>query len=164
MSTQEKLTGRERCFCYHYAHGCDAEHAAARAGLPLRQAIELIGREKIEAEVRRLWRLEQERLQNLARLGLGRLAAGDNRDALRLALRAEELSEQELGQMDLYGVSSIKTLKGGGVEIGLYDRLRALEALEAGQKKVPDEAQSFYGALIAAGRGQEEPREDEDGV
>ena len=164
MSTQEKLTGRERCFCYHYAHGCDAEHAAARAGLSLHQAIELIGKEKVTAEVHRLWELEQERLQSLARLGLGRLAAVDNRDAVKLALHPEELGDEELERLDLYGVSSIMTLKGGGVEIGLYDRLRALEALGAGEKKVPDEARSFYSALISAGKGAQEPREDEDGV
>ena len=158
------MTGRERCFCYHYAHGCDAEHAAARAGLSLQQAIELIGKEKVTAEVHRLWELEQERLQSLARLGLGRLAAVDNRDAVKLALHPEELGDEELGRLDLYGVSSIKTLKGGGVEIKFCDRLKALSLLA----ELDGGEQNAAGSLLAAlARSTQAPADDpraEDGA
>ena len=61
--------------------------------------------------------------------GLKRLAFGSCRDAVTLAF-AEELPPAEIiGKLDLFNVSEIKRDKGGGVEIKLFDRLKALEKL-----------------------------------
>lgn len=61
--------------------------------------------------------------------GLRRLAFGDINDAVRLAFSDELPSPAELQRMDLFNVSEIKRVKGGGVEIRIFDRLKALERL-----------------------------------
>jgi hypothetical protein len=61
--------------------------------------------------------------------GLERLADGRANDAVRLAFAEELPDPEELEQMDLYNVSEIKRVKGGGVEIKLFDRQKALEKL-----------------------------------
>jgi hypothetical protein len=49
-------------------------------------------------------------------------------DAVRLAF-AEEVTPEMIEQADLYGVSEIKRIKGGGVEIKFFDRQKAAERL-----------------------------------
>jgi hypothetical protein len=61
--------------------------------------------------------------------GLERLADGRANDAVRLAFAEELPAPEELEQMDLYNVSEIKRVKGGGVEIKLFDRQKALVKL-----------------------------------
>ena len=50
-------------------------------------------------------------------------------DAVRLAFCEEVPSVQTLARMDLFNVSSIKRVKGGGVEGQFFDRQKALERL-----------------------------------
>ncbi len=61
--------------------------------------------------------------------GLRKLAFGDINDAVRLAFSEELPSPQELEGMNLLNISEIKRVKGGGVEIKIFDRLKALERL-----------------------------------
>ncbi len=61
--------------------------------------------------------------------GLRKLAFGEINDAVRLAFSDEMPSVQELQGMNLFNVSEIKRVKGGGVEIRIFDRLKALERL-----------------------------------
>ncbi len=61
--------------------------------------------------------------------GLKKLAFGKVNDAVRLAF-AEEIPPPEiLARMQLFNVSSIKRVKGGGVEVQFFDRQKALEKL-----------------------------------
>lgn len=61
--------------------------------------------------------------------GLEKLAFGRINDAVRLAFADEMPSQAALSRMNLFNVSSIKRVKGGGVEIQFFDRQKALEKL-----------------------------------
>ncbi len=61
--------------------------------------------------------------------GLRELAFGEVNDAVRLAFSDEMPSPEMLAGMRLFNVSEIKRVKGGGVEIKFFDRIKALEKL-----------------------------------
>ena len=75
-----------------------------------------------------------------------KLALGRCNDAVEL-LR-EELP-QDISSLDLYNVSEIKKVKGGGVEIKFFNRLDALEKLIdlCETKSGANAAESFFSAL-----------------
>lgn len=81
--------------------------------------------------------------------GLERLAFGCANDAVRLAF-CEELPEpHQLDKLDLFNVSEIKRVKGGGVEIKLFDRQKALEKIWEIQNStdLSSSADSFFNAI-----------------
>ncbi len=90
---------------------------------------------------------------------LDRLISGRINDAVILARTPpEELSDKEIGQLDLYNVSELKFGK-GVCEIKFADRLKAIEKLNEirNQNAVDDAAQSFFDAIgEAAGSGEEQ--------
>ncbi|MDD5952719.1 MAG: hypothetical protein PUC32_03575 [Oscillospiraceae bacterium] len=97
--------------------------------------------------------------QEQLRQGFEQLAFGSVTDAVRL-LFAEDLSELPLEKMELFNVSEIKRLKGGGMEIKFADRLKALQCLEELELSQQDgDSDAFYRALekSAALLGKEEP-------
>ena len=61
--------------------------------------------------------------------GLGALAFGKVNDAVRLVFCEAVPSPQVLARMNLFNVSSIKRVKGGGVEVQFFDRQKALDRL-----------------------------------
>ena len=61
--------------------------------------------------------------------GLKRLAFGSCTDAVYLVFADELPPPAVIEGLDLFNVSEIKRVKGGGVEIKLFDRLKALEKL-----------------------------------
>lgn len=84
--------------------------------------------------------------------GLERLAFGDSRDAVYLTLREDAPTEEEIMKLDLFNVSEIKRVKGGGVEVKLFDRQKALEKMMelAGSAERKSAAQSLMNALSGA--------------
>lgn len=61
--------------------------------------------------------------------GLKKLAFGKVNDAVTLVF-AEDIPPPELlAKMRLFNVSSVKRVKGGGVEVQFFDRQKALEKL-----------------------------------
>lgn len=77
--------------------------------------------------------------------GYRRLAFGKVQDPVRL-LFCEELTPNALKKMDLFNVSDIKRVKGGGMEIKFFDRIRALQCMqELGGADQP--ISGFYQAL-----------------
>lgn len=72
----------------------------------------------------------EDKFRKRIRRGYERLAFGTIADAVRLIL-AEEPNLPELGKMDLYNIAEIKRPKGGGMEIKFFDRIKALQCLEA---------------------------------
>jgi hypothetical protein len=61
--------------------------------------------------------------------GLQRLAFGKVNDAVALAFADEIPPAEVLSKMNLFNVSAIKRVKGGGVEVQFFDRQKALERL-----------------------------------
>ena len=71
-----------------------------------------------------------EKARKRIKRGYERLAFGGIADAIRL-LFTEEPDLAALGKMDLYNIAEIKRPKGGGMEIKFFDRIKALQCLEA---------------------------------
>ena len=128
---EKNIDKRRYNFCCQYVVLGNPEEAAVKAGYPqstaLKNAADCLNdtdcREMIAAVTRAFSDA------STVRAGLKRLAFGSCRDAVTLAF-AEELPPAEIiGKLVLYNVSEIKRDKGGGVEIKLFDRLKALEKL-----------------------------------
>ncbi len=71
-----------------------------------------------------------EKARKRMKRGYEKLAYGGISDAVRL-LFTEEPDLAELGKMDLFNIAEIKRPKGGGMEIKFFDRIKALQCLEA---------------------------------
>lgn len=119
-------------FALFFSRTRNAAEAAIAAGIsPLRARIEGVRllsdrrtRRQLEAADKQR---DKERFE--VRAGLERLAYGRVNDAAALAF-AEEITPHMLAEADLFNVSEIKRIKGGGVEIKFFDRQKALEKLE----------------------------------
>jgi hypothetical protein len=118
-------------FCCNYVSLGSVDEAAVRAGFPrenaLSEGIELLKTDECRQIIGQL-RLVLADSGNVS-AGLKRLAFGSCSDAVYL-LFADELPPAELiGKLDLFNISEIKRVKGGGVEVKFFDRMKALEKL-----------------------------------
>lgn len=81
--------------------------------------------------------------------GLKKLAFGKVNDAVRLVFADESPPPEVLMKMNLFNVSGVKKVKGGGMEVQFFDRQKALERLydyaHAGQSSAA--AESLLAAL-----------------
>ena len=84
-----------------------------------------------------------------AKQGFRRLAFGSVADAIRLI----DGERDNLDSMDLFMVSDIKLVKGGGMEVKFYDRQKALESLASlEQMTSADGSLPIYRALENSAR------------
>ena len=111
----EKIDKRRYDFCCQYALLGNAEEAAVKAGYPKSTALKNAADCLSDNNCRELIADMTNKLSHTSavKAGLRRLAFGECSD----------------GKMDLFNVSEIKRLKGGGMEIRFFDRLKALEKL-----------------------------------
>lgn len=151
----KKLTKREKRFCVCFLSSGSCRDAARRAGYE--GDCELVGEElicksEITAELERLSAQREKSLASLAMQGYRRLAFGSVCDAVSLLYKSEP-SDEELREMDFFGVSEIKRPKDGSMEIKFFDRLKALEKLGAsscadtGAKQLYDVIERSAGAV-----------------
>jgi hypothetical protein len=61
--------------------------------------------------------------------GLERLAFGNTNDAVFLVFSEELPPPSTIAKLDLFNVSELKRVKGGGVEVKFFDRQRAIEKM-----------------------------------
>lgn len=61
--------------------------------------------------------------------GLERLAFGSINDAVFLVFSEELPPPSTIAKLDLFNVSELKRVKGGGVEIKIFDRQKAIEKM-----------------------------------
>ncbi len=94
----------------------------------------------------------------LVKAGLERLAFGSCNDAISLVFSEEPPSDNEIARLDLFNVSEIKRVKGGGVEVKLFDRQKALEKLWELENSadVNSSAESFFNAIRAGANSEKE--------
>lgn len=145
MTSEEK----EKLFCLFFSQSRDPRSAAAKAGYGIKSrriGLSLLERADIKKEIEKL---DKKRKLNREEIiaGYRQLAFGNISDAVRLVYSDEDPS---IGteKLDLFNVSEIKRAKGGGIEIKFFDRLKALEHLEAlGAVDADDSALPFYTAL-----------------
>ena len=154
------LTAKEKTFCNCFVSCGSADEAAYKAGFvrnPKRSGEELLCREDIADEIKRLGKCRTSSLSEIATVGYRRLAFGKISDAVSL-LYMENPSREQLEHMDLFLVSEIKRPKDGSMEIKFFDRLKALEKLTDDSEK-EDRATPFYDAIA---KGAEALRSETD--
>jgi hypothetical protein len=67
--------------------------------------------------------------KNLIWNGFERLAFGNINDAVLLVFSDELPPPSTISKLDLFNVSELKRVKGGGVEVKIFDRQKALEKM-----------------------------------
>ena len=93
--------------------------------------------------------LKKDQIISLAITALKRLIFYRPNDVLILALKSQELSENQIENLDLFQISEIKKLKDGGFEFKFTDRIKAIECLISLLDKMDDDsgAENFFKAL-----------------
>lgn len=144
-------------FAEKFAECGNAYEAAVFAGIPRHRAaaeyIKMLFRkgmyEKVQSKKARLPRCA-------AAQGLRRLAFGRINDAVKIAF-SEELEPGLTECADLYNVSEIKRVKGGGIEIKFFDRQKALEKLLEIEQAEEDSknSQNILGMIYGRDDGNE---------
>lgn len=92
--------------------------------------------------------------------GLRRLAFGNCSDAVYLVFADEMPPAETIKKLDLFNISEIKRVKGGGVEIKFFDRQKALEKLFEFENTLTGRADAS--SLIKALTLSEDPCDAED--
>lgn len=140
---------REKDFCRLMTAYADPLRAAREAGYkkPERASIELMTRDDISGEISRLSENVRSIYERSAVCGLYRLAYGGIGDPLTLLYR-EDLTDKELGSLDLLNVSEIKRTKDKSIEIKFFDRIKAIEKLN--ELLGSDSAKRESGGLLDA--------------
>ncbi len=143
-------------FCELYSKLMNVREAALQAGFPPDTAFEcgmkILTKRKYRRLIKNIRCALDENIEDKIMGGLERLALGDCSDAVRLVLHGEEISSEDIIKMDLINVSEIKRVKGGGVEVKLFDRQKALEKMMeyAGNADRHAAAKSLLSALTGA--------------
>ena len=162
MSDGQKFS-KTYSFCCWYVILGNAAEAAVRAGYSPETACEVGMKLLASGRCRRLISSMRESLSDQGGIisGLRRLAFGSCSDAAALAFADELPSPEVMRSLDLFNVSEIKRVKGGGVEIKFFDRLKALEKLWELENAFSDrdKAAGLIGALLSSA---EEGGNDED--
>lgn len=131
MSERIDKEAKRRRFCYLYVTLGDPEEAAVRAGFDrenaLGEAMKCLRSRFCRRIIAELRELTGDTGSVIS--GLRRLAFGSCNDAVQLAFSDELPSADVLGRLDLFNVSEIKRVRGGGVEVKVFDRIKALEKL-----------------------------------
>ena len=151
-TNKEGLTAREKRFCAAMADGSNVREAARAAGYsqPDRAGAELMLRQDIAAELDARFAARAKNCRRMALAGYERLAFGSVSDAVRLMFEEDPLGGGFSGY-DLFNVSEIRRPKDGAMEIKFFDRIRALEKLEAAVDDSETRLADFYSALMKSG-------------
>lgn len=121
-----------RLFCCNYARLGNIFEAALKSGFPpetaLADGIEIMNQTKYRKLIERFMQ-KNTVSESAVMTGLERLAFGRANDAALLVFSDEMPTSEQIGSLDLFNVSEMKKVKGGGVEIKLFDRQKALERI-----------------------------------
>ena len=120
-------------FCRWYLALADPAEAARRAGCPPDTAaadgLAMLRLPACRSALRRLAEQSAVPLRQLVIAGLSRLAFAPANDAAKLVFSDDALSADDIAQLDLFHVCELKRVRGGGVEVRLFDRQKAMEKL-----------------------------------
>ncbi|HAQ63259.1 MAG TPA: terminase small subunit [Ruminococcaceae bacterium] len=147
---KNSLTKKEKNFCRFYVTLQNSREAASNAGYGMLSRLageKLLMKKEVKDEIARLNKLNED--LSCAKQGFRRLAFGSVADAIRLI----DGERDNLDSMDLFMVSDIKLVKGGGMEVKFYDRQKALESLASlEQMTSADGSLPIYRALENSAR------------
>lgn len=135
----------------------NAVESAIRLGIsPLKARTEgtkMLCDKKVQREIKKL---DKNDIQTLTyvKTGLSRLAFGSVNDVVSIIFD-EQPTVHKIMQADLFNVSEIKRVKGGGVEVKFFDRQKALEKLVELDPELKDvsDAQQFLQAVYSGSQG-----------
>ena len=150
---KRNIKNKLHSFCCNYVLLGSIEEAAVRAGIPrenaLAEGIEILKADECQQLISQLRELIAD--SGTVTVGLKRLAFGSCTDAVYLVFADELPPAEVIGKLDLFNVSEIKRVKGGGVEVKLFDRMKALEKLFELENAFNDRgrAESLIKALTA---------------
>lgn len=131
----------------------NAFESAVKLGVEPEQA-RVIGEKMLnDKKVRNdIKKLDDNSIQTMSfvKTGLSRLAFGSVNEAVALVFD-DNVSLQKILSADLFNVSEIKKIKGGGVEMKFFDRQKALEKLVELDPELKDisDAQQFINAVYS---------------
>lgn len=130
LDANQKLLSR--LFCCNYARLGDVYEAALRSGFPPETALvdgtDIINQTKYRRLIENLM-CKSISPKDIVMTGLERLAFGRANDAALLVFSEELPTAVQINSLDLFNVSEMKKVKGGGVEIKLFDRQKAMERI-----------------------------------
>lgn len=147
------MTEAERQFARAYALTGDLATSSQILGGDSLAGAAALEKAPVRQQVERTWRALHADPDGLVQAGLMRLAFGQYGNVLPLLLEDTPTAET-WAQADVFGVSSIKRDKAGGIEIRFCDRLEALQALYTayGQGERQATGQAFLDALGGTGK------------
>lgn len=123
---------KKKLFCCYFVKYGNIRESAVKAGFPSETAmldgIECLRSAYCQKFISKLFSSLTCNINGIMS-GLERLAFGNSNDAVSLAFSDDCPSADFISNLDLFNVSEIKKVKGGGVEIKLFDRLKALEKM-----------------------------------
>ena len=135
----------------------NASETAVRLGIPASKAKQegarMLSMPSVKRAVKRLDKADEQTLAYV-KSGLSRLAFGQVNDAAALVF-AEQPDAQQIANADLFNVSELKRVKGGGVEVKFFDRQKALEKLYEldGELRGQAKAEDFMKAICQGAQG-----------
>ena len=151
----KRLTKKEKLFCIYYSRLRNSVEACSLSGFknPKKSSEQLLCRKAIKDEIARVSDSDPVTAGEIIS-GYRRLAFGSGGDALKLLLNGELPNDEIFESADLFNVAEIKKPKDGALEIKFFDRLKALEHLEAlsGALSGNDSALPFYEALLKSAK------------
>ncbi len=123
---------KKKLFCCYFVKLGNIRESAIKAGYPAETAmldgIQCLRSSSCQKIISKLYSALSFNVNGIMS-GLERLAFGSSNDAVFLAFAEDMPSHEIISNLDLFNVSEIKKVKGGGVEIKLFDRQKALEKM-----------------------------------
>jgi len=138
---------KEELFAQLCARTGEPLEAARLMGLSEEAALELAGKPRVRAKIKRHEKALETGARGDAVRALLRLATYSGLDGVKLAIRGESLTPEELQKLNLAGVSSFKYAPGGGCEVKFFDPYRAAGLLLEMSGEQKNGAEEFYKAL-----------------
>lgn len=148
-------------FSLFYASGKSVKEAAILAGIDPEiaenEGLKLL---KLKSVNKLIKRFAQNGFNdaNGVKVGLKRLAFGEINDIMEVVLSDEPIGLRRLFQMNFYNISEVKKVKGGGLEVKIFDRQKAMEKLLEIYQNEENQtgAEEFFKALsLSAGDNDE---------
>ena len=145
------LSPREKLFCSCYIEFSNPKDSAMSAGYPKDKAFEagsaLLKEPLVQRTIKKLRRQLSAISHETTKSALQRIAFGRTNDIISLVISDEIPDNVE--NLDLFCVSELKKVKGGGVEVKLTNRLDAIRLLYEleNQSNAKNTTDSFFTAL-----------------
>ena len=148
------LTTKEKLFCEFYISYQNLTEAAIKAGYKKssaqKKARKLIGKPEIQNEIKKLKKeIDNNQLTHWAIIILKRIMFCSPNDTICLALKQNDLTNQQIEKLNLFQISELKKLKDGTLEIKFIDKIKAIACLMeiANGLKNSDTANNLLSAL-----------------